>query len=1235
MAINLPPLPTAKERRTRRRVPKIVTDPARKGSQRAKEVIRKVLEQFSDNSSGEERPLKRRRMSEISFLHGIQDFGDGKSNMSDLEEKGQTAESSSGSALPKLGAMDPMLAFHVMQAVGLIQPSASVDDGKSSVDELIFPANLETGMFAIAEKRAMGDEGGVSRRSISRLQKLHKKFTSSSHQTFSRSVFHPPAPHPEAANATNENKSVPADVDSNPSQVESGNPGPENSSQVHVPVLPIRGGGEALNENGDVSNDNQGQVAGNATSSSTPKPQVNSVENGTNQANKSDLASSSRPVVGHQQQHHSPQANVWNDSSRLVLLNPTSVGHASNMARLAGHIPGVEHYHPNAIQLANQLRLSRMPAQGHHGGDLADYIGGLHPQAASGYDWAAVSAASAAAALGMAPHRAALVNFPLQDRARAMLRDQTAASAAAHAAVAHRHQQALAYLSGGHGYPTGSSPHFAHMGGGIMNPQVAFMGHGGMAPVPAQNQAQQSATADVAPPPNNSRKEDAKPKTTAGSAKAKEEISSVPLNENKKLKESTGAGDATELEKSKKRKLPDEEAVDSQPEKQAKTSQKEPPSSLVQTPTNAAVKLSQDAPKEEPAPVAPDGVTDRKPVPSEGNEKNFSPDLTAASTDTELKQASSGSSGPGSTGLQFFVPPAPPEIPTDIASCVLQARCQEAVKMSGSLGQTEKSSLVAYVCAVGTAVPIPKTLVANLFKERLNAPPLKSTAIGGIPQSSRDAAVATILLWLWKRHEQCFQRAFAKSGRIDVEPECKWLVSAAVEKAASSLGQALEDKTSRSSTPLAISLMAIKGKGSSSQKANQEKPAEPFVTAPLDLLVVSIVAKGLTTGLKVNTQADASLPHFNDLLDYLDETRKCALHSKSQERALLAALISRKATMSLSFSHAYVSSMVRAGEALGHGDLFEVVQNEEVNVSTMIPYDVFTDETGAWEDPCRPPDGFNANLTGDDLMRQAHARAMIQKSLKKLQDRHNIKGGTQVPGAYTDPPNTGNASDSNRSTASASGGSTPRGSHKRRSSFSGPPVQPGTGSAVATTWALYDPKHYSLPLEWEPDSVENTPYGQHNSANRPRSLSLSQFTLKLPSRGRGRRSVSVSSPPEQPLKEPEPDNGPMKRSTREIPWVDVAGIFQNVALPGTPKQPDVPATPRGRTIFAPYVRQVDLEDVDAGNENESDEEEEDLRDEMVLGRHQVVLDRMKEHLSAFLEARQKSQGKKKSRSSKT
>ncbi len=369
-----------------------------------------------------------------------------------------------------------------------------------------------------------------------------------------------------------------------------------------------------------------------------------------------------------------------------------------------------------------------------------------------------------------------------------------------------------------------------------------------------------------------------------------------------------------------------------------------------------------------------------------------------------------------------------------------------------------------------------------------------------------------------------------------------------------------------------------------------------------------------------------------------------ALYGKSQERALLGAYVSRNSTMSVNFSHAYVSAMVRAGQALGHGELFEAVQNEKVNVSTMIPYDVFTDESGAWEDPCRPAIGYTSGLTGNDLVKRAHARAMIQKSLKKLQDRHNVKGGTQQLGPYVEPTS---FADPDGSKSGALG--TPRGTvQKRRSSFSEPPIQPGSGSAAATSWTLYDPKYKSPPLEWNSDDMDNSPYGRHNKNTRPRSLSQGQGAAFLRQAGKDkglRRQSSgrlVTNQYDQPLlnaateedEENDTQSG-LRRSTREIAWKSVAAIFQRVQLQGSLKdqcEQETTLTSKERMIFAPYVRK--LGSLPIANQVESDNDE-DLSDETVLYRHQLDLDRMKAKLSAVLETRKRGQDRRKSRMDKS
>jgi hypothetical protein len=99
------------------------------------------------------------------------------------------------------------------------------------------------------------------------------------------------------------------------------------------------------------------------------------------------------------------------------------------------------------------------------------------------------------------------------------------------------------------------------------------------------------------------------------------------------------------------------------------------------------------------------------------------------------------------------------------------------------------------------------------------------------------------------------------------------------------------------------------------------------------------------------------------------------------------------------------------------------------------------------------------------------------------------------------------------------------------------------------------------------------------------------------------------------------------RSTREIEWADVAGIFQNVELPNKSKA-SAQEKPASRTIIAPFCRRVDNEPV---AEDESDTEE-DLSEETVLTNHQTVLDDMKAKLSAYLETRKEQQERRKLKS---
>jgi hypothetical protein len=343
---------------------------------------------------------------------------------------------------------------------------------------------------------------------------------------------------------------------------------------------------------------------------------------------------------------------------------------------------------------------------------------------------------------------------------------------------------------------------------------------------------------------------------------------------------------------------------------------------------------------------------------------------------------------------------------------------------------------------------------------------------------------------------------------------------------------------------------------------------------------------------------------------------------------LLANLISLKTVMSESFAHAYVSSMVRAGDALGHDALAEIVVDEDLKISTLLPYDILKDENGAWEDPCRPDGGYTPNMTGDVLTKVAHARAMIQKSLRRLQDRHSIKLGTPNFGPYADLANgqshavsagAGVSASSNKS-VSSSGGGTPRSSWSRRkSSVLEGPVPSGTGSAQATSWSVYDPKHFSAPLSWNMGNPENTPYGRHG-AERPRSNS----TALSATAGKQKNKKSPCVPVDAAA------TNHFVRSTNEIDWTAVAGSFHRVKLPGgaSPHSDAAPPLALLKTIVSPFCRKLDTSPVASDDESDG---EEDLSDEAVLQRHQVVLDEMKEKLTAFMEARKRQQERRKSR----
>jgi len=517
----------------------------------------------------------------------------------------------------------------------------------------------------------------------------------------------------------------------------------------------------------------------------------------------------------------------------------------------------------------------------------------------------------------------------------------------------------------------------------------------------------------------------------------------------------------------------------------------------------------------------------------------------------------------------------------------------------------KNEALLEYLLKVGVAIPMLKSLVSGLLKERLSTPFFKSTvtslgAKAGSSSVPAEVMGAVIIIWLWANHRITFGVSFGKSGRIDVDSQCKWLARAAIEKAT-------DEVVAKEMEQIVLN------SASSTQYISDSKPSS------ISVKIAYSVSKAMNTGIRLNTEVNAVLPNLDSLVDHLEILRMKALSARCQERVLLASLVSKRSKMTEAFSNAYTSSMVRAGEALGFDDVGEIVQNELTKSSSQMPFDILSDASGAWEDPCRPVGGYTPGLDGDELLKKAHARAVIHKSLKKLQDRHNIKGGTPNAGPYSDP---GNDQIYGRSGASPHRPS-PRGSAglKRKVSFSGSEYMKGMSWAAASN--LFNPTHYSTPFIWDSDDIENTPYGCHDKKTYGR--------MRSPSSAGFIRSTSTSSKRTKLSKDGKNEQNTIIQSTRAIEWSSVAELFQPVTAMEKPssnsrnKDHDDHnvAVPLGSTIFAPYCRKVESPLI-LSNE-ETDSEEENLDDEHILAAHQKVLNTIKDKFDTMMRIRQEYQ----------
>lgn len=533
-----------------------------------------------------------------------------------------------------------------------------------------------------------------------------------------------------------------------------------------------------------------------------------------------------------------------------------------------------------------------------------------------------------------------------------------------------------------------------------------------------------------------------------------------------------------------------------------------------------------------------------------------------------------------------FAIPAPPEgLHQDVANLIALAKFHDAHSLSRRKSDQSDALLVKFLLSLSAAIPIYKEFIADRLVRQLGSAyyQLRLKQFVGCSSSataSRNVIVAVISIWLWVEHKDSCERTIVESGEED--PNFIWLICLAVD----------------------LSLSALAKYFDSLPTWNKDCPANDS----LNQQVAVITSESLSKQVAVDHRADASLTILDELLSLLDTLRTDALRAKTQERVLLASFAARFGNMTEAFSNAYVSSVVRAGVALGHENVCELGQVEECRASTLMPFDYFHDNMGIWEEPCRPITGYRTALGGDELKKQAHARSLIQKSMMRLQHRHGLKGGITDGGPYNvvlPPVSTSSAPPT--PTGAPAIVRTPSGSLKRRGTYDSGGV--GTGEQDTT----FNPDHIVAPMLFNAKDVENFPYGQHQLDL----IAAGSFARENKRRKhdhpdgiRGGEATSLAS---------------RFRSTHELEWDDVANMFFHGGnTRGVDINYDFSSNDQlgKQNIFAPFVRAFDRfsikPDMDTVPESELDEV---MGDEAILQRHRDALHEMKLKLDAALESR--------------
>jgi hypothetical protein len=582
----------------------------------------------------------------------------------------------------------------------------------------------------------------------------------------------------------------------------------------------------------------------------------------------------------------------------------------------------------------------------------------------------------------------------------------------------------------------------------------------------------------------------------------------------------------------------------------------------------------------------------------------------------------SGKSVLGST--DFAVPEAPSPLSDEHAMLIRLGQFHQVISLTSDMSML--SIALTYLRDVSHAIPISNDFIFPIVVQELGRHLSHNLVTDVIPI---DIMVASVKSWLWSNH---FRVSQFNTYKIEPTQEFRRIIVLAVNVAVKAL--VLESEESTTKCIGAFSEVYQAQKTRVAGKAMSDVIG-PYCNQRLELCVATVVSAALSEKVFIDPLLNSLLPNLHDALKSLDDARLLAFRSKARERTLLASYLSRTSVVNETFSSAFVGSVVRAGEAFGHDQIFEEVQNEKAVASSMIPYDIFTEDNGLWETPSRPIDGFLPGLTGDELYNRAHARAELQMSLKKMQERHHILGGVTSQGPYGEADANqyvvaGESESAQEKTFNHS--SSPRPSLKRRvSAIIESYFPPGTGSAAAKSASVYDPRHISVPLDWDSRSMSRTPYGVHSWSSRNRlSDRHTSETLVDPRVARPKTEPSLAS---GVTSKKTSHRGHFPSSTHEIAWADVAEVFHVVKLSkrsATTRNtcPSMINTADSK-IYAPFFRPAGT--IENDHESDSGMSNEDLSDETVLKNHQLILDKMREGLDRVSEARKRQQENRKNR----